>query len=533
MQITLDILLEAIGSGTVLCKPKLKVRYSLVLWSLDALQHCPSLSQNEPVLFIGNLQDACAALNRDTNLHALAFIAESDSPDIENSVKDRTCMLVVPYEVSHARGVCEAEVARYELWQDAMKTALLNDGDYQNILTCSEDLLGNFVSISDSAFRLLAYTKGIPIDDPIPCSLIEHGHHVPKTIERFRKRGLDKTWSKRSGLGIWHDSVTSYSETIDYVFKMHGEYFTHVVMHCNNRPISDGLVDTFSIMVDHMNHYVQRDWRARKRIGPEYGRTLVSLLAGKLYRSPTAEEELRLARIDKDAAYRVYAFSFDDEQPADNQQGISYYLYRLLDLMPDEKAVAYDGKVVLLHKQSEAGYRQFDAQVALFQNTYEGVCGVSNTVDSIFDIPFAYQQACHALKQLEAQTLRLEGRTSGTPRERIVHFGLCYPDYLLLAPKDDRLLAFCLKNSITMHIKHDDEHTGTDNLGLLCAYLVGERKASTVCTQLHMHRNTLLYRIESMRKRYKFDLDDENVRRSILLEHALIRALESNPGFGA
>ena len=41
---------------------------------------------------------------------------------------------------------------------------------------------------------------------------------------------------------------------------------------------------------------------------------------------------------------------------------------------------------------------------------------------------------------------------------------------------------------------------------------------------LHVHRNTLMYRIERMQERFAIDLDDAVVRRNLLLAYSLLEA---------
>lgn len=523
MVITFPILIESMGDYPVIARSSRKASFTAVTTS--PLFNCRKSkpASEAQVLFIGSPDDARRFLS--SNKRAFALVLASDDSVIESLTDqaDRFCAVNVGSCFDEAMATCQATVARYSQWQDAMKNALLNGGDYQNVLSLSEDILVNFVSISDSAFRLLAYTRGIPIDDPIANSLVAHGHHVQETIDLFRRNGIDRIWRKRAGLGVNRTSLTADGETLDYIFKMRGEYFTHVVMHCNNLPISHGLIDTFSILTDHLAYYVRQDWHTQHRIGPEYAKTLISLLSGKMRNSATAKEELRLAHIDDTARFRVYALSFKDELLTDKKQEMSYYLYRLLDLMPNEKAVAYDGRIVLLHEQG-ASNDSIDAQIAMFQNTYGGLCGASYIVDSIYDLPYAYEQACFALEacanSLSLDTAGLLEGTSG----HIGHFEAYYPEFLLMSPKDNRLLAFCLKHSLTMRIKHDDEANGTDNLDILNAFLVGERKATSVSKLLHMHRNTLVYKMESMQKRYGLDLDDAHIRCALMTEYTLINA---------
>ena len=51
-------------------------------------------------------------------------------------------------------------------WYQSMQDAVIRQKSLQEIITLSEGIIGNFISISDSALTLVAYTKNITTDDP-------------------------------------------------------------------------------------------------------------------------------------------------------------------------------------------------------------------------------------------------------------------------------------------------------------------------------------------------------------------------------
>ena len=57
----------------------------------------------------------------------------------------------------------------------------------------------------------------------------------------------------------------------------------------------------------------------------------------------------------------------------------------------------------------------------------------------------------------------------------------------------------------------------TNTLNLLRIYLENERKATVVSTQLHMHRNTVLYHISKIEHLLHISLDDPDVRLKLQL----------------
>ena len=57
-----------------------------------------------------------------------------------------------------------------------------------------------------------------------------------------------------------------------------------------------------------------------------------------------------------------------------------------------------------------------------------------------------------------------------------------------------------------------DRKRNSNDLEILRTYLYLEGKVNAVCNKLHMHRNTVLYRLEKIRAIVSADLDDSDVR---------------------
>ncbi len=73
---------------------------------------------------------------------------------------------------------------------------------------------------------------------------------------------------------------------------------------------------------------------------------------------------------------------------------------------------------------------------------------------------------------------------------------------------DDELRGFAMDHTRLSKMEHDDERDGTNNVPLLNAYLILERKATQVGELFHMHRNGVICRIDKIEKTYRLDLDD-------------------------
>jgi hypothetical protein len=84
---------------------------------------------------------------------------------------------------------------------------------------------------------------------------------------------------------------------------------------------------------------------------------------------------------------------------------------------------------------------------------------------------------------------------------------------------DERLLAFSLSHTILEKIHAEDALNGTDDVSLLWFYLYFERKVSAVAEHMHMHRNTVLYRVERIMRRFDLDFSEQGIRDRLLLDY--------------
>ena len=73
-------------------------------------------------------------------------------------------------------------------WVDRMRAALIDNCDYQRLADLCEPVFNNFISIFDSAYTLLAYTKNITCHDPVNIAMMEKGYHTEETLQKFRDR---------------------------------------------------------------------------------------------------------------------------------------------------------------------------------------------------------------------------------------------------------------------------------------------------------------------------------------------------------
>jgi len=105
----------------------------------------------------------------------------------------------------------------------------------------------------------------------------------------------------------------------------------------------------------------------------------------------------------------------------------------------------------------------------------------------------------------------------------VYHFKDYFIYYLLTSNRTDSEV---VKNSIDNHlltqIENYDRDNNTNNLDVLYTFLICDRKATEAGNKLHLHRNTVLYRIEKITEIFNLDLDNYNTRLELLLVYKVL-----------
>lgn len=517
MSLSFNILTEGLPSCRVLKAPRKQLFFDspctdAVTYGDDLLKHA------KDVLFIGTEERALWFLNENERGYALAIVGEGQALSAEGEKAPRLFAYASTQCFSDVVGACHLLFSKYARWESAMKTTLLRGGDYQSVLDCSAGMLSNFVSVSDSAFRLLAYTKGVSIDDPIVKSLVKKGYHDQKTIELFKQRGVFSKWKNQRGIDVAVDSVTSINESLSYIFRMQGKYFTHVVMHCNHRPISAGLIDVFQILINHLEFYAHTDWKSGTGENGAHQRLLMNLVFGYAKKTESTMEELRLSKVPANSAYMIYVFSPFPHQTRGDSYGQNYYIQRIRERFPDERALLADDKIIMFVfiGDGERAIEKIEPQIKSFLNYYGGICGASNQLEDIFDAHYGYLEACYALQRCSISGVIAE--LEEPEHEYLAHFKSYYSSFLISDEKNKELAAFCFEHSVAMSIYRDDAVYHTDNLAFLFLYLSLERKASLASEKMFIHRNSLLYRVNKLQTKYGVDFGNSSERICFMLD---------------
>ncbi len=402
---------------------------------------------------------------------------------------------------------------RIDDWYRGMQDALIREKSLQYILDLGDEVIGNTINISDSAFTLLAYTENIETDDKVSLDLREYGYHPESTLEMFRRQRSYENWNQSQPLFI-NDSLTmSRYVMVNRIFRFRNTYFTHVVMLCDHHPLSDGLLELFGLLTDILAVYAERNWKNKNALSHNYDSFLTDLLNGTLTKPEDIEERagyLGLNTVGKMVLMKLMVSS-------GSEAALGRIARELGDLLPDAQILLYEQSVLALLHLSTTDDPLFFLrrdQIINFLKQQQAATGISDVFTNLKRLPDAWIQASMALKYggpLRGSSILPD---LSSAEDEPLHF---FQDRVLYGflgehPESREIWHYSAAYRALHELWLGDREHGTNNLQLLYVYLRNERKATETGQILHMHRNNVIYRIGRIEILLDMDLNDCSTR---------------------
>ncbi len=412
----------------------------------------------------------------------------------------------------------ENDVANYiisiERFSACLAQSMNSTNQYQALVDVAEDFFGNFISIVDPNNMLLAYTKHIePIDD-ISRSLIKHRYHTEEMLERERKEShLSARMTGQESVCVFPPNEYTPAAAVTSPIMVNGNYAGYIVMACNIDDVQPGTKDAFALFVSFCDKVasLRNDIPAGRN--PYSQNLLITLLSRESVDSLFVDHQAHQLAIPTIGSYRLIRIIWPDDCSAQ----LPFYVDEINRSDPNTRvAVRYENSAtVLVYADDPAGLKAITARVINSfpaNNAYKIV--TSEVLSSLFEIYFAYR-SLKCVEKYEEAILRYKEERAGD-KPIMLTFRDAFAFYWNDPLRDASVSNYAVTHMVINDMARIDAEKRTDDLALLEAFLINERKASTVAETHHLHRNGVLYRIKRIQERYEIDLNDHLTRQYIL-----------------
>lgn len=353
------------------------------------------------------------------------------------------------------------------------------------------ELLGNPVAVFDSHYYTVAYSDTRGIEDDVWLAGKKRGYCLFEYAAMLH--GLDHIREHSAAFRIFDDfgphrrrisPLVSNSVIIGYL--------TVLEYNRNLDDVPDNLYDLVIGAVTKELAVEQALKQSRRADSAEF--LLLNLLNNEFANRMLYEQRILGTEFEQERLYRL--LSIDMSAFQSRTTGETHFKAQLSALFPRAWTVFHHQYVVLLLDcESCKSPDSWAAPIVKCLGQYGLRAGCSDEFSNLYNIREHY---CHAVT---AETLaRKLGRS-----ERIAQ----YDAYKLWA------IAYSVEpaqrtqylSSALLQLRESDLKTGSEYVKTLFAYLENGEHLEKTAQKLHIHRNTVVYRIEKMKERFEMNFD--------------------------
>ncbi len=384
--------------------------------------------------------------------------------------------------------------------------ALKTDGSFQDLVDAVEPHFGRYVAITDANDALIACTRHVSPDDPVNESLVELGFHSNAlTAEERDGAPIAKRIKEQKDLAIYQPKPPFPYCLITHAIRIKGSFYAYLVMTCPERELTKGVVDAFDMLA----HACDRLARRKAHSNPHTDHMLTGFLA-KLF----TDQELDAVFLHDQAerlsipAHGMFTLaSITIERPLREQlEHVAHRIQHAIShthwtLISDERIY------VLFHAATWSEAMEANVQLSELQLDGAFEMRSSDVYENLSDTCYAFRELA-AIEGYLPFVRHCRTLTGSQKHDNVIAFHDVFCFFWDDPFAEADLRGFAMDHTRLSKMEFDDERDQTNNVALLNAYLIMERKATQVGELFHMHRNGVIYRMDKIQRTYHLDLDD-------------------------
>lgn len=398
-------------------------------------------------------------------------------------------------------------------WNDSMGAMIEKGCISQDLLRASEPILKCYVGLTDATFSYIAHTPGIPPLDGLSAYLIEHRCYPPDAIADAQERGLMHLWEHQDWTAVHEapNDVIPYP-VLDRVIKLHGSYAAHLLLVSPTKP-TGALVFLFDLLAHKVQQCLALHWRLENPLEQRYTYFLKDVLLGNVADEAQLAERARAHGLPLTGLFEVCLV--DNTWRAGSPD---YFAKMVLDSQPDCKVAISGPRVAVLlcsHHCTPGRIAAMEGSLFDLAHRVHLEVGVSDKFEHLGEAALAMEKARIALKYGRRKSQRYVTFDPSEERTDCIFRFRRYFPYFITDPyaSSERFAARLLASPNPLaRLKEADRERGTDDTEILRTYLHSEGRINVVCEAMHMHRNTVTYRLEKIRSVVGGSLDDADMR---------------------
>jgi len=371
---------------------------------------------------------------------------------------------------------------------------VLPTGSIQKLMEACYRATGIPILCVDITYNLLGFAPADSTGDYLWDYLVEHRGYEPEHVKSLYEEGIIQSVDTHKApylvdWGSWKDSPK-----IQGIVRVNNIVEGYVTMNCRHTPVTPDKMRAMEIIQNVCAYFFKRN-NSESNMDYTYQRLFARDLFNNLIKT---QKQLEAWFRDMNCKFLPpYVLAAVSTYDKGEKNVLSYLRKASQKLNPHQILLIQNDILYMLtysfKTETTANLKSFSANL----NHVDAKCGISETFDSLLDLS-DYQYQAEAAMEI--------GRRLN-PEASIYY----YSDYALpaiLLPRRQQMSEINFTPRAIRDMAQYDKDNGTLFLHTLRCYVKNAKNTLDTANELHIHRNTLLYRIGKIRELFGLSLDD-------------------------
>ncbi len=392
--------------------------------------------------------------------------------------------------------------------------AFFKEQGLQYLADVAYQVFGNPLFVIDNSNKHLAVSSGIIFDNPFFAEENEEGYISKQGLSFIKQTRLDeKIRAKNSaiyvknplhGIGMLVDAITINNIEVGHV------------MLCE---IDQPFQEFDAVMLHRTSRIISMELQKNSFINSNKGFMYSYFLADLLDNPDIAYSSIkdRLSILGYDLKEEQYLLVIPARSYRNTSTKLDIIVDQLHQILPSSIYAIYENTIaILISRSRKDGIKEQEYQRLIsFLEINHLTAGISNFFYELKNARRFYQQAVKAVEL--GQKLEIT--------QPIHHYSDYYLYHIFEMCENQENIRFFIHPSMLKLLEYDQNHS-TDFLHTLHEYLESPGQPTQVAKRLHVHKNTLLYRMDKIRSIMDCQIEEGDEFLSFGLSYKIMRYLK-------
>lgn len=521
----------------------MKITHAIVL---DALNHynavsllpkdrsfqfeCIQLLTGEPftadpaVLYLGTFTQVKAL--RQSFLKEICIICSGKEEQVQAFLQHHSANLILLPENENLSAVVNQLLSvfhKLKNWSNQVEQAILSGTGYQEMIDLGKYIFGeNPIIFVNASYNILGSSvNSTPYNERVN-EILSLGYYSKENTDALASMGYQAKGSRLTT--PTRIDPPTYMGCPLFVLAFHagnGIFLGFITIYFVKDFPTDGMFDLFSYFATQIrNYYYAQSVIQDTLIPTPLERFMTDLIEHTYEEESYLIDRARVLKLPLNASYRLGIIQWEDFSL--NQA--NYVMGRLRTSLnfPYFKIILFHQSVLMIFQGDISSLKlieevnQFFGEFTNLLQICKGYAGFSTITDSLLKLDISYKQACTAAKF---------GRQLAP--EQDIYF---YSQYYIYDMLDTYTEKYNLRDMFVQKLKLLDnpDEGNFSNLELLRYYLLTERSISTTAKLMHMHRNSVIYRLGKIQDLLGINMDNPDVRLRLLISFKILELMQGH-----